>query len=188
MSPPEPISRREAVQRLAVLLGGAMSSSTVAALLSGCQAAPPPSEWAPAVLTQEQLDVLTVVVDLIIPRTDTPGAADVGLPAFIDLLLDRWAEDDQRALLLAGLDELGTDFLALSPEAQTALLTRLDAEAVQARKDDVDPLPFFATLKEWTLSGYYTSEAGATQELQWLAVPGRWDADAPLGEVGRTWA
>jgi hypothetical protein len=188
MSLPERISRREAVHRLTVLLGGAMSSSTVAALLSGCQAAPAPPEWTPAVLTPRQLDVLTVAVDVILPRTDTPGAADVGVPAFIDLLLDRWAEEDQRARVLAGLDELGADFLSLSAEAQTARLTQLDEEAVRAREGDERPLPFFATLKEWTLSGYYTSAAGATQELQWLAVPGRWDADVPLGEVGRTWA
>jgi hypothetical protein len=76
----------------------------------------------------------------------------------------------------------------MTDDEQVALLSRLDVEAVQAREDDADPLPYFATLKEWTLAGYYTSEAGATQELRWLAVPGRFDADIPLDEVGRAWA
>ena len=48
--------------------------------------------------------------------------------------------------------------------------------------------PFFRQLKELTLAGYYTSEPGATQELQWMAAPGRYDADVPLAEVGRAWA
>ncbi len=50
--------------------------------------------------------------------------------------------------------------------------------------------PFFRQLKELTLAGYYTSEVGATQELQWLAAPGRYDADLPLAEAGtgRAWA
>lgn len=188
-SPSERISRREAVQRLTVLVGGALSSSTVAALLSGCRAtAASSSEWAPAVLSTEQLDILTVVVDRILPRTDTPGASDAGVPEFIDLLLDRWSGSEQRARVLAGLDELGADFLEMTDDEQVALLSRLDVEAVQAREDDADPLPYFATLKEWTLAGYYTSEAGATQELRWLAVPGRFDADIPLDEVGRAWA
>ncbi len=188
-SPSERISRREAVQRLTVLVGGALSSSTVAALLSGCRAtAAPSSDWTPAVISTERLDVLTVVVDRILPRTETPGASDVGVPEFIDLLLDRWAEREQRARVLAGLDDLGADFLAMTEDEQVALLSRLDTEAVQAREDDADPLPWFATVKEWTLAGYYTSEAGATQELRWLAVPGRFDADIPLDEVGRTWA
>ena len=188
MSPPEDITRREAAQRLTVLLGCTMSSSTIAALLSGCQSTGVTVGWAPQVLTPSQLELLTVVVDRILPRTDTPGASDVGVPAFIDLLLAEWAGDEQRSRVLRGLDELGSDFLASDEAEQIALLTRLDREAVQAREDEVDPLPFFATLKEWTLAGYYTSEIGATQELQWLSVPGRYDADVPLSEVGRTWA
>ena len=188
MSPSEDLTRREAVQHLTVLLGYTMSSSTIAALLSGCQGAAVATGWAPKVLTPSQLELLTVVVDRILPRTDTPGASDVGVPAFIDLLLAEWAEDGQRSRVLRGLDELGPGFLTSDEAGQTALLTRLDTEAVQARQDDVNPLPFFATVKEWTLAGYYTSEIGATQELQWLAVPGRYDADVPLNEVGRTWA
>jgi gluconate 2-dehydrogenase gamma chain len=196
MSPPEPISRREAVRRLSVLAGGTLSGSTTAALLSGCRAEPRVPGWTPEALTPVQLDVLTAVVDGIIPRSDTPGASDVGVPVFIDRLLSRWAEDGARERVLTGLDELGTEFLGAGEERRLATLTTLDEEAAQAREarraddtgDTDEPLPFFATLKEWTLSGYYTSEAGATQELQWLAIPGRYDADAPLGEVGRAWA
>jgi len=190
------ISRREAVRRLTLLLGGTASASTLTALLSGCQARPAPAGWAPNALSSTQLDLLNVVVDHIIPRTDTPGASDVGVPAFIDLLLDRWAETDEEDRFLEGLDGLdmamqeahGTDFLAGSADQQAALLAGLDAAAIQAREAGEDPLPWFATLKEWTLSGYYTSEAGATRELQWLAMPGRFDGDAPLEEVGRAWA
>jgi gluconate 2-dehydrogenase gamma chain len=190
------ITRREAVRRLSLLLGGTASASTITALLSGCRARPTPVDWAPSALSSAQLDVLGAVVDHIIPRTDTPGARDVGVPAFIDLLLDRWAEADERDRFLEGLDGLdaamreahATDFLAGSVEQQVALLTGLDDAGVRARDANEDPLPWFATLKEWTLTGYYTSEAGATQELQWLATPGRFDGDAALAEVGRAWA
>jgi len=192
MACPESISRREAVRRLGTLFGGALSAPTAAALLSGCRAEPPLPGWAPEVLSQMQLDVLTAVVDRIIPTTDTPGASEAGVPVFIDRLLGRWAETDQRARVLAGLDGLGAEFVAESEERQLARLTALDEEAVRARESrgeaGEEPLPFFATLKEWTLAGYYTSEAGATQELRWMAVPGRFDADVPLSEVGRAWA
>jgi hypothetical protein len=165
-----------------------MSSSTLTALLSGCRAEPVTDDWSPAVLTSAQLDVLTAVVDQILPATDTPGASDVGVPRFIDLLLDRWSDADERARVLAGLDDLGVDFLAMDADARAATLARLDEEAVLARETGGDPLPYFATLKEWTLAGYYTSEVGATQELKWLPWPGRWDGDIPFEDVGRTWA
>lgn len=192
-----PLSRREAVRRMSVLLGGALSSSTVSALLAGCEAGPTDTaSWTPRVLAGPQLDRLTVVVDRILPATDTPGAADVGVPEFIDRLLADWAEPEERLRVLEGIDgldarardALGVAFLEADPGQQTELLAGLDAEAVQARESGEGPLPFFATLKEWTLTGYYTSEEGATRELQWMALPGRFDADVPLDAVGRTWA
>ncbi len=187
------ITRREAVRRLALILGGTASASTVAAVLSGCEAAPPPPDWTPVVLSPEHVDLLTVVVDRIIPPTDTPGAAEAGVPAYIDGVMDRWVEPREQQRVLADLDVLaagegGTPFLDAPEADQIAFLERLDREAVAARAAGVDPLPTFGLLKEWTLAGYYTSEIGATRELQWLPMPGRLDGDAPLEEVGRAWA
>lgn len=190
------LSRREAVHRLTLLLGGAISAPALGAILSGCRAQAQLPEWTPQALTTDQLELLELLVDRIIPATDTPGARDAGVPAFIDKLLDQWADPKERDRFLNGLaaiedgtrETYGVVFREATPEQQNALLTRLDQQAVRARQEEADPLPFFATLKEWTLVGYYTSEIGATQELQWLAAPGRYDADLPLEEVGRAWA
>ena len=190
------ISRREALHHLTLLVGGAISAPAVSAILSGCRAEPAPAAWTPEALTTDQVDLLGTLVDLIIPPTDTPGAKDAGVPVFIDKLLRDWVESEDRVRFQAGLaavdEEMqethGVAFREATPEQQNTLLTHLDQEAIQAREEDADPLPFFATLKEWTLVGYYTSEIGATQELQWLAAPGRYDADLPLKEVGPTWA
>jgi gluconate 2-dehydrogenase gamma chain len=50
--------------------------------------------------------------------------------------------------------------------------------------------PFILTMKELTLLGYFTSEVGATQILQYLPVPGRQQGCIPLHEAGngKTWA
>jgi hypothetical protein len=49
-------------------------------------------------------------------------------------------------------------------------------------------MPFFRTMKELTLVGYYTSQAGATRELRYVQVPGRFEGCVPLATVGRAWA
>jgi hypothetical protein len=67
------------------------------------------------------------------------------------------------------------------------LLTRLDQEAfvpLAGRRE----LPWFRTLKELTVLGYYTSEIGATKELRHVAIPERFEGCVPLTEIGRTWA
>ncbi|SHK91995.1 gluconate 2-dehydrogenase subunit 3 family protein [Rhodothermus profundi] len=52
----------------------------------------------------------------------------------------------------------------------------------------VELRPFFRIMKELTIVGYYTSEVGATQELQLNLVPGRYDACVPYEQIGRAWA
>ena len=235
------VTRRDALRRIGLLAGGALSASTVAGVLAGCRTEPPGAAYAFRALDAGQQDLLGTLVDLIIPKTDTPGARAAGVPGFIDKMLADWMPDDERARFLAGLADVdararrahGEPFVDVSEADQTALLTALDAAAYAepepaaeaaadreaaeaattgsadaqqtAAEDEIGqtappdsagsaaappepPPPFFSTLKELTLAGYYTSEPGATQELQWLAVPGQYTADAPLAEVGRTWA
>lgn len=69
-----------------------------------------------------------------------------------------------------------------------ALATAQDLSPGQPGTIEVRLPPFFAHAKELTIVGYYTSEIGATKELQYEHVPGRYDGCAPLDEIGRTWA
>ena len=73
----------------------------------------------------------------------------------------------------------------LPPEAQSDSVRWIHGELGGGRSRSA---PFFRTMKELTVVGYYTSEAGATQELRHEAVPGRFDGCIPFAQVGRTWA
>lgn len=191
-----PLSRREALHRLTLMVGGALSAPTLGAILAGCRAEPLVSDWRPQVFDGDQLDLLGALVERIIPATETPGAREAGVPIFIDKMLHDWVDPEDRVRFVDGLNAIdgatseayGVAFREATAEQQQEFLTRLDQEAVQARRDGIEPLPFFATLKEWTVVGYYTSEIGATLELQWQATPGYYDGDLPLEEVGPTWA
>lgn len=175
-------------------MGGALSASTVAGVLGGCQAGPAAEAWTPQTLSAQQNDLVTTIAELIIPETDTPGARAARVNTFVDKMLTEWYKADERAHFLSGLadvdaraqDVIGKAFMEGTAEEQTAVLQAMEQDAME---QDATPLPpFFHTMKELTLVGYYTSEIGATQELQWLAAPGRYDGCAPLEEVGRTWA
>jgi gluconate 2-dehydrogenase gamma chain len=129
---------------------------TIAALAAASSA-----EAQTSFLTPAELDWLKTLVDTIIPRTDTPGASDAGVPAFIDRRLaanPRLAETFRTGMQALDADaqgRFGAAFPALTGQQRIDLLT--------PRQDD----PFFRTMKGLTVDGYYTSEAGLTQELGW---------------------
>jgi hypothetical protein len=187
------IGRREALRRAAMLLGGVLSAPAIAGVLAGCDSRSADGKW--RALTSDQGELVTTIAEHIIPETDTPGARAAGVPAFIDKMLAGHYGDDDRKRVLDGLTELdaraerecGRAFIRCTADEQRAQLTRLDADAFAPTAGRRE-VPWFRTIKELTVLGYYTSEIGAMQELRHTAVPGRFDGCVPLSEVGRTWA
>src|SRR3989442_1875325 len=54
-------------------------------------------------LTPQQNETVATIAELIIPKTDTPGAREAGVPAFIDVMLADWGDDDHRQQFTAGM-------------------------------------------------------------------------------------
>src|SRR6266850_4978165 len=140
-------------------------------------------------LNPHQNETVATIAELIIPKTDTPGARDAGVPAFIDVMLADWGDDDQRHMITAGLanvDErsraaFGKDFIGGTPQQQTEILQDLDYELARLRDTKSDTSKnFFQAMKWLTLTGYYTSEVGATSEQHYHVVPGRYEPCYPL--------
>ncbi len=118
-----------------------------------------PLPYTPKTLTPEEMDFVAKLTDLIIPRTDTPGASDAGVPEFIDRRLT--ASHDLAAAFRRGMALLGPDFAQLSNERQVAILTEISSAP------ETDRGRFFRLAKELTIDGYYSSRAGLVEELGW---------------------
>jgi len=193
------MDRREALKRTAWLMGGVVSAPAIAGILKGCTARPT-LDWQPVFLKEEQASVVSTVAEIIIPRTDTPGAKDAGVPAFIDQMLKEvYSEEDQK-FFIDGLNafneeakkEYGEVFADLDEEDQTAFVKKIHDAAIEAEKNTQSPpkRPFVLMMKELTMLGFFTSEPGATQVLQYVPVPGAYKGCVPLSEAGngKTWA
>ena len=154
-----------------------------------------------AVLTEHQARTLDAIAERILPATDTPGAGDAGIPAFVDRLLAGWLPDAARNHLLAELDRFDSrarerhpeaaGFVDLEGPAQDELLMEAQDEALAERDgrafsrnpNRLHQQPFFDLVKWLTLFGYYTSEAGMKSELGYRIVPGRWDPCVDLEDA-----
>ena len=52
----------------------------------------------------------------------------------------------------------------------------------------VNDKPFFQRMKELTVTGYFTSEIGATKALEYLPIPGKFEGCIPLKPNQKAWA
>jgi gluconate 2-dehydrogenase gamma chain len=192
------IDRREALRKTALLMGAAVSASAMAGILNGCKTTPD-LNYKPVFFTEDQARLVSELSDIILPKTNTPGAKEVGVPNFIDKMLKECYKQEDQERFLAGLtafDEeakktYGDSFIYCKPEDQLTLVKKTNEAAVKDKKENPGAKrPFFYMAKELTMLGYFTSEVGATQVLQYEAVPGAYKGCIPLKEAGngKTWA
>ncbi|KAA9357678.1 gluconate 2-dehydrogenase subunit 3 family protein [Larkinella humicola] len=172
--------RREALQRLALLVGATLSLPVQAALRGETTAG------VPLVFSEAQQRLMADLADVILPSTDTPGAKDAGVHQFIGHVIGHCTAPAQQELFLKGLQQ--TDALSQTvfrkpfSELDSPQRTEVVRQLTQREK------PFFLTLRELTIVGYFTSETGATKTLAYLPIPGRFQGDLPLKPGQKVWA
>jgi gluconate 2-dehydrogenase gamma chain len=169
------ISRRRALRAMAAAASTAWVSEL--ALLAEQQAVhahllavtPQGGTWTPTVLSPTQFETVGVLVEAIIPTTDTPGARAALVDRYVDGVLST-ATPTIRDGFLAGLDWLdnrsatlfNTPFRLASASQQSELLSRL---ASDGSTEEAAGVQFFRAVKSMTITGYYTTEIGLVQEL-----------------------
>jgi gluconate 2-dehydrogenase gamma chain len=139
-----------------------------------------------------QSEMIALIAETILPRTDTPGATDVGVPSWINMVLAEYFSDTHRAALLADLsaiDELaaaqfGARITALSSADLEKVIAALDAAC--GAKDLTAAQRGYVQLKEMVVVGYFTSQPVQRDVLKVVIIPGRFDGDVPITRVSTT--
>jgi hypothetical protein len=183
------MQRREILRRAAWLLGGAISAPAALAVLQGCSAKEQPGAAAatPKFLSATELALVAEIAEIMIPKTDTSGAQDAGVPAFIDLALDGLYPAADQARYKSGLAEFesaarasGKPFLEQDVPARTAFLQQsLEAALAGEQK----PKPFILMTRELALLGYFTSKVGITENMEYVSVPTAFHGCVPLSQM-----
>jgi hypothetical protein len=188
------VTRREAIRRVSALLGG-VTLIGQSAWLSGCATTPPA---AGELFSAVDVALLDEVAETILPETNTPGAKAAQVGPFIAMMVTDTYDPREQRIFLDGLATLerecralnGGDFMAASVPERVALLTRVDAEAIEYMRPPSAQLRphYFRMIKELTLLGYFTSEIGYTQAMRYIETPGRFDPCIPYKVGDKLWA
>jgi hypothetical protein len=146
--------------------------------------------------------LLAELAEFIIPATDTPGAGEAGAVNFMMELLDKCTDTKTLNRFIEGLKDLETytlnRFHRPFPECQDSeklavlnyfeLKSRPDHTLVEKVKNKFTGIPFFQTLKSYTVQGYCISEKGASLGMHYIAVPGKYLSCIPLEPNQKAWA
>ncbi len=156
--------KRDEIGRREVVKGLAVGTAAIVPLGSLLGAA---STWKPRFLTVAQAELVATLAEIIIPRTDTPGARAVRAQELIDLILSEETADIQKRFVegLGWVDQKSRaahtrDFVKLTAEEQTAMMRSMATPQNAGHE-------FFEEIRKRTVFAYYTSEIGIHQELNY---------------------
>jgi hypothetical protein len=181
------LSRREAIKKVALLMGGALALPDILHAWENPDILNPNFRFTPA-----EEDLIAEIAETILPATDTPGAKGAGVPKFIKkVVADCYEPADRDAFYtaLSKVDQLARDrytriFVQCTPAERVDLLKKIEADYYADKKAGA----FWGQIKELTVTGYFTSEVGCTQALRYEPVPGRYDGEMPYKKGDKAWA
>ena len=130
--------------------------------------------------------LIEALASTIIPTTDTPGAKEAGVADYIITMIrdcTNWMSANRFINGLTEVDHYSRNqynrpYEACTEQEQETILQHFEKTDQPfkglAGRAEVKFLgkPFFTTLKEYTIQGYCTSEAGATKGLSYVLIPG----------------
>lgn len=146
--------------------------------------------------------LLAAATDLLIPKTDTPSASECGVPDFIVNMIANGSPvvaqnrfvDGLKRLNEAAISRHQQPFQACARQQQEILFEEVEHSerpftvwTGKAQRKVLGPT-FSEMLRELTVVGYFTSEAGATRALRYEQIPTRYLSCVPYQPGMKAWA
>lgn len=138
-------------------------------------------------VNDEQKRVLTQLVGVIIPATDTPGAKELKVDKFILTMVANCYEKEVQDKFLAGFDELdkasqeqyGSNFVEISDDQQEAVSEyMLSIETPEGQGPN-----FLSFVKGLCISGYMSSEYVMQNITKYEFIPSRFNGSFPVDQT-----
>lgn len=134
----------------------------------------------------QELTVLTDVAEIMIPKTDTPGATDANVSSVLDGLMITWASESTQKQFSSSITQIESlakatyqnEYKQLPLAQRQQLITELDKAAFANKKSEMSIN--YRRLKEMIFHVYYTSEQA---NPDFVLIPGGYRGDLTKAEL-----
>ena len=200
------MNRRTILKYTAIATGAGISGALSTIILSGCKLEPPIPDYKPQFFLPTEYGLLKSLVDLILPKTESPAASEVGVHQMMDKMIGNVYEEKDRNSFkrdfTAFAEYLNANgFFGIDSEKQLDFLKEIEAtEEPKKEEEDEEPkldengdeIPkpprspkkLLLDIKQQTIAYYLQSEEISTQFLNYLPVPGEYEPCISLKESG----
>lgn len=208
------MDRRTALKNLTASIGYTIVTPTIFSILSSCNEKS--KAWTPLFLSEEQRIIITHLVDVIIPKTDLPGALDTNIPQFLDMMYHEVEAEDKQKIFKKGAEiflkkhvhsknkstsdfkkeEFGVilnSYFNLSDENSKKVLNEQNLKIETLTENESESYyiyKFLLSVRYYTIFGYCTSEEIGENILAYDPIPGVYKGCISLQEAtnGRAWS
>lgn len=207
------MNRRQALKNIGLGAGIMVVGPATLNLLQSCKNEPK-SNWEPVFLSASNGAALKQVLEVILPKTDTPGASDLNIAEFIDSYFDEVASEDRRrdfqrsadAFERAFKDAFDKDvskgaaeeyekivatYLKAAPEKQDEYLKRItetqdpiDQKPEIEMDNEAGAFAFLRNVRDMGIWAWKTSEEVGENVLWYDPIPGQYIPCGPVEELG----
>jgi len=175
---------RDILKYTSLLTGTAIAAPLMTSIISGChEAHQVKSDYLPKFFSTEDFKLLTDIVDIILPKTDSPAASAVGVHQLIDRMV---AEVYDKSAQEGYQKEFDALVASLDTHADQDLLARLN-DIMDTK--DTTAYKSLMTIKQQAIAYYLSTEEVSKNFLNYLPVPGAYEGCITTESVGhKAWA
>ncbi|GGC30031.1 twin-arginine translocation pathway signal protein [Parapedobacter defluvii] len=153
---------------------------------------------------REKKALIDELTEMIIPRTDTPGAKDAKVAEFVMEMVEhgissfeqRTFIDGLKAIDIYCLNHFQREFITCTEKERMDVLTHFERDEHWMEsvylwskiKNKLFGRPFFPLIRQLTVIGYCTSEAGCTKGLAYDYIPMQYEPCTVLEKGQKAWA
>jgi hypothetical protein len=196
------MDRRSALKKAGVLAGSAVAIPSFFSLLQSCK-----SEnrlgWQPLFFTESEAKTIAAILDMILPRTETPGAMDVKSDIFIDKVIAKTYDEEAQAKMRSEIAAFNSDceknfgnaFVELNPADREKVLQAAEKNSGKfspgvwgTAVGKQEPIGFYRSIKSMAIWAYFTSEEIGKNVLAYDPIPGTYEPCMPLSEGQNRWS
>lgn len=160
------MNRRDLLKKGVYGLAGVTLSSTLISTLQNCSSI---EKYIPLYFSNDEFSLLSNIVDFLVPKTETPGAVDMKVPQFIDIIISETYNSESK-------NNFSNKFKLLIEDFKSNNIDLSDYNSIKSKFvndfNNKTHQEVYNQIRDLTVWGFKTSKEIALNVLNYNPIPG----------------